>query len=216
MKRLFILGVNGNARDIVDAVRLLRARDPSFPEIGGFLDDKAASDLAVDGVPVIGPIARARELADAVFVNAIGSPESYGTKLAIIERTGVPESAFISVIHPAASASPSAIVGPGSVLLASTVLGSGVRVGRHVMILQACVISHDATIADFSVLATGVLLSGGVRVGRNAYLGSGCSVRGAVRIGEGSLVGMGAVVLEDVPSGETWAGNPARCLRTAA
>jgi len=33
-----------------------------------------------------------------------------------------------------------------------------------------------------------------------------------VHIGPAALVGMGAVVLNDVPAGEVWAGVPARAL----
>lgn len=213
MKRLFILGVNGNARDILDAVRRLRERDPGFPEPGGFLDDGATPGQRVDGLPVIGPISRAREIADGAFVNAIGSPESFRAKPAILAKAGVPESSFLSVVHPAATVASTASVGAGSVVLAHSAVGSAALIGRHVMILQGCVISHDTVVGDLSVLATGVLLSGGVRVGRNAYLGSGCSVRGGLQVGDGALVGMGSVVVRDVPPDEVQAGNPSRRLR---
>ena len=215
MKRLFILGVNGNARDILDTARLLRAHDPHFPELGGFLDDKAEPDQQVDGLPVLGPISRAHEIADALFVNAIGSPESYRAKPEILAKSGVPDTSFLSVVHPSATVSASATLDTGSVVLAHSTVGSGARVGRHVMVLQNCVISHDAIVEDFSVLATGILLSGGVHIGRNAYLGSGCTVRGGIRVGEGALVGMGSVVLTCIPPGEVWCGNPARHLHPA-
>jgi sugar O-acyltransferase (sialic acid O-acetyltransferase NeuD family) len=213
MKRLFILGVNGNARDVLDAARILCKRDPDFPKPAGFLDDKAEPNQQVDGLPVLGPISLAREIADALFVNAIGSPESYRAKPKILAKSGVPDTSFLSVVHPSAAVSPSATLDAGSVVLAHSAVGSGARVGRHVMVLQNCVISHDAVVEDFSVLATGVLLSGGVSIGRNAYLGSGCTVRGGIRVGEGALVGMGSAVLKEIPPGEVWIGNPARRLR---
>jgi acetyltransferase-like isoleucine patch superfamily enzyme len=40
-------------------------------------------------------------------------------------------------------------------------------------------------------------------------------VREGCTIGRGSLVGIGAVVLDDVPAHEVWAGSPARHLRAA-
>ena len=51
---------------------------------------------------------------------------------------------------------------------------------------------------------TKTLVKRGARIGANACILAG------VTIGEGAIVGMGAVVLRDVPDGETWVGNPAR------
>ena len=34
-----------------------------------------------------------------------------------------------------------------------------------------------------------------------------------VTIGENSVVGAGSVVTKDIPSGEVWAGNPAKFIR---
>lgn len=213
MKRVCILGVNGNARDVLEALRRARTVDPSTPEARGFLDDAIPQGRLVDGLPVLGPIAAARDFAGDCLVNAIGSPTSYPAKPGIIARTGAPADAFLTILDPRATISASARFGRGTVVLANSAVGAAAYLGSHIMVLQNCVISHDSVIEDFAVLATGVLLSGGVRIGRNAYLGSGCRVREGVRIGEGSLVGVGAVVLKDVPPGEVWVGNPARRLR---
>jgi acetyltransferase-like isoleucine patch superfamily enzyme len=40
----------------------------------------------------------------------------------------------------------------------------------------------------------------------------GALIKNKVRIGNDVTVGMGAVVLKDIPDGETWAGNPAKRL----
>jgi len=50
-------------------------------------------------------------------------------------------------------------------------------------------------------------------VEERASIGSGAIVLAGVRIGSGALVGAGAVVTEDVASGATVAGVPARVLR---
>ncbi|MBA2390657.1 MAG: acetyltransferase, partial [Geodermatophilaceae bacterium] len=46
-----------------------------------------------------------------------------------------------------------------------------------------------------------------------AYLGSGALLREGLAVGAGAVIGMGSVVLEDVPAGQVWVGNPARRLR---
>jgi len=51
------------------------------------------------------------------------------------------------------------------------------------------------------------------RVGRRASIGSHATIMGGVSIGAGVLIGAGSVVVCDIPTGEIWAGNPARFLR---
>lgn len=51
------------------------------------------------------------------------------------------------------------------------------------------------------------------RVRRGASIGSGTVILCGTTIGENAVVGAGSVVTRDVPTGETWAGNPARPLR---
>ena len=49
-------------------------------------------------------------------------------------------------------------------------------------------------------------------VERGASIGSGAVIMAGVRIGARALIGAGAVVIHDVPAGETVAGVPARAL----
>jgi acetyltransferase-like isoleucine patch superfamily enzyme len=104
-------------------------------------------------------------------------------------------------------------VGPGSVLLAGTVLTADVEVGAHVAVMPQAVLTHDDRVADYATIASGVRLGGGAVIEEGAYVGAGALVREGVTIGARSLVGMGSVVLHDVPPGQIWAGNPARKLR---
>lgn len=47
-----------------------------------------------------------------------------------------------------------------------------------------------------------------------ASIGSSVTILCGVTIGVGAIVGAGSVITKDIPSGEVWAGNPARFLRT--
>jgi acetyltransferase-like isoleucine patch superfamily enzyme len=102
------------------------------------------------------------------------------------------------------------------VLHATTVLTADVRLGAHVAVMPAVVLTHDDVIGDGVTFGAGVRVAGGVAIERGAYVGSGALVREGVVVGEGSVVGMGAVVTRSVPAGEVWAGVPARRLRVAA
>lgn len=52
------------------------------------------------------------------------------------------------------------------------------------------------------------------QIGDGVRIGAGAIIVGPVRIGERAVISPGAVITRDVPAGETWAGNPARQLRS--
>ncbi|WMX48213.1 NeuD/PglB/VioB family sugar acetyltransferase [Streptomyces roseicoloratus] len=169
----------------------------------------------IDGVPVLGGTDRARELRDVSFVVCVGNPRDPASRARLVGRLGLPERRYTTVVHPTALVSDTSSIGPGTVLLAHTVLTASVRVGRHVAVMPQTVLTHDDEIGDFATLASGVRIGGASRIGRGVYLGAGALVRENTAIGDWSLIGMGAVVLGNVPPGEVWVGNPATRLREA-
>lgn len=46
-----------------------------------------------------------------------------------------------------------------------------------------------------------------------AFIGASCIVLKGVTIGKKSIIGAGSVVTKNIPSGEIWAGNPAKFIR---
>ncbi len=49
-------------------------------------------------------------------------------------------------------------------------------------------------------------------IGDNVSIGSNVTILGDIKIGNGALIGAGSVVTKSVPSGQTWAGNPAKFI----
>jgi sugar O-acyltransferase (sialic acid O-acetyltransferase NeuD family) len=215
LKKIVILGTGGNCLDILEALRSINAAAPSpIYECVGFLDD-APSRPDTLGVPILGPLSKAASLGDVLFVNGIGSTRSHLRKAEILAKTGIPPARFETVVHPSAAVSASATLGPGTVVLQNVTIAAQVRVGAHVILLPNAVLSHDCVVGDYTCIAGGACISGAVVVGRSCYLGSNCSILENLRIGDGSLVGMGSVVLENVPEGSVYVGNPARFLRSS-
>jgi sugar O-acyltransferase (sialic acid O-acetyltransferase NeuD family) len=216
MRKLVVLGAAGNSLEILDAV--LDAYDSGdasrFTPVG-FLDDNAETwGQEINGYPVLGALSLAGQFdPDTLFVNGIASTKTYKRKPEIIGSLGMPEDRFATIVHPSAVVSRFATVGAGSVILQNAVVGSGVRLGRHVHVLPLTVVSHDAQVDDFATIAGCVSVSGHVRLGRACYVGTAASIRGGVTVGEGAMVGMGAVVLNDVPVETVVAGVPAAELK---
>ena len=84
-----------------------------------------------------------------------------------------------------------------------TVLEDGVKIDALGHIAHNCYFGENA---NMSVPCS---VSGSVHIGRNAYI-AGTIIRNQCRVGEDAFIGLGAVVVRDVPPGETVAGVPAK------
>ncbi|MCO8271752.1 acetyltransferase [Actinoplanes sp. TRM 88003] len=205
MNDLVIVGAGGFARETAAAAR------PDWNVLGFLDDDESLHGTTRSGLPILGRVATAADMAAAVVV-CVGNPRNFTARRSIVERLGLPTERYATVVHPLASVGAGSEVGPGSVLLAGTVLTADVSVGAHVAVMPQAVLTHDDRVADYCTIASGVRLGGGVLLDEGAYVGAGALVREGVKVGAWSLIGMGAVVLHDVPASEVWAGNPARQL----
>jgi len=214
-RELVIIGAGGFGRETAEAVRALNDYGAHW-KLGGYLDDDPARHgTAIDGSPVLGSTDELGNLTDVSVVVCTGRPDNYFSRRRIVERLALPPERYATIVHPSASVSATSRLGPGTVLLAQTVLTATVTVGSHVAVMPHVTLTHDDVIDDFATIASGVCLGGNVHVGRSAYVGAGALVREERSIGAGALVGMGAVVTRDIPAGEVWAGVPARRLRSA-
>jgi len=209
---LIILGVGGTSLELVDiALDINQAAGEDRYRLCGFLDDcESRWHTEIRGLPVLGSVASARDYGDATFVNGIGSPGNFFRKREILERSGIPEERFATLIHPTASVSRTARIGPGCVLHQYVVLQNNVQLGRHVLICPFTLIGHDASLGDYTTVSIQVGVIGGVRIGASCYLGANCSV--LRDLGEGCLVGMSSCVIREVEAHRKVAGNPARVL----
>jgi sugar O-acyltransferase (sialic acid O-acetyltransferase NeuD family) len=206
VRDLVIVGAGGFARETAAAA------GPAWNVLGFADDDPALYGTTRSGLPILGPVDSVGGL-DAAVVVCVGNPRNYRARRQIVERLGLPEHRYATVVHPSVVIDAGSVVGPGSVLLAGTVLTADVTVGAHVAVMPHVVLTHDNVVGDYATVTSGVRLGGGAVLQEGAYVGAGALVREGVTVGAWSLVGMGSVVLHDVPSGEVWAGNPAHLIR---
>lgn len=83
-------------------------------------------------------------------------------------------------------------------------------VGDYTKINNLCHIAHNNKIGRNVTITGCVNVSGSNVIDDDVWIAPNSSIRGWVHIGKKATVGMGAVVVKDIPEGETWVGNPAR------
>lgn len=204
MRSLGLIAASGLAREVI---ALERSRD-RYDDLYLFDDDPALHGTSIDGVGVRGPVAAVAAF-DGELLICAGSGQVRRRIAGHLGDLGLPSDAFARVIHPGVEIPDGCVVGAGSILLSSVVLTTAVHVHRHVVVMPNVTLTHDDVINDYATLCAGVSLGGRVTVEPGAYLGMNASVRQDVTLGRDSVLGMGAVLVRDLPAGQTWSGVPA-------
>jgi UDP-3-O-[3-hydroxymyristoyl] glucosamine N-acyltransferase len=93
-------------------------------------------------------------------------------------------------------------------LFDDTVIGEGSQIDN------LCHIGHNSQIGSHVVVAAFGGVSGSSRVGDGVQFGGRVGLKDHVTVGPGARLAAGSAVLGDVPAGETWAGYPAKPVRT--
>ena len=198
--KTLLIGAGGHARVVVDAL-LSTGVDPSQLAVADEDAGKAGSDILGIPVALYGPaVASARG-----FHICIGNN---GVRRRLFDA--LPIDRAVSVIHPAASVSSYAEIGPGSFIAASAVVAPCARLGVSCIVNHGAVVDHDCQIGAHSHIAPGATLAGNCHLGSGVLVGAGARVLPGVKIGDNAVVGAGAVVTRDVRAGVTVVGVPAR------
>jgi sugar O-acyltransferase (sialic acid O-acetyltransferase NeuD family) len=215
LEQIVLVGSGGFGRETAELVRAINAAaaEPRWDLLGFLDDDEARWGASVSGTTVLGGLDRLAEMPDTRVVVCTGHPGNFASRRRIVERFALAPKRYATLVHPAATVPASCTLGRGTVILAGVVATTDVEIGSHVAVMPQAVFTHDDRVDDFVTVGSGVRLAGAVHVQEGAYLGGGALVREHLTIGAGALVGMGAVVAQDVPGGEVWAGVPARRLR---
>lgn len=204
----YIIGCGGQGRILSE---LWQAQQPGI-ELH-FLDDNSSlHGSRVLGVPVDGPVEMlaAADFSRAQAVLAIGDNHRRLELAAAWDARGV---RWATVAHRSAVIMPSAQFGAGSVAFAHSLVHTGARVGRHVIVNSGALVEHDAEVADGVSIGPGVSMGGRVRIARAAFISTGVAIAPRISIGAGTIVGAGAVVVSDLPDGVLAYGVPARVVR---
>jgi acetyltransferase EpsM len=211
-RALVVVGGGEHGRVVVETAR----SRPDLWDVAGFVDPQPCTETATRlGLRRLGDddwVATATSLPWLVL--GLGAVGISRLRERIVARYAAHAPQWASLVHAAAWVSPTAVLEPGTVVMAGAVVNSGARLGPHVVVNTGAVVEHDVVCGAFVQLGPGAVVGGGTTIDAGSYLGLGCRVRDHVHIGPEALVGMGAVVVGDVEGGTAVAGVPARPLAT--
>jgi len=204
--RLVIIGAGGHARVVIDV-----ARAAGFNPVAAL--DPASSGSRCNGVEVFG----GDDLAESLFaqglrqaVVAIGDNQLRTRLGARLEEIGF---TLPLIGHPSAVLSPSARIGPGTVIMPLAVVNACAKIGRMVIINTNAVIEHDCQIDDGVHIAPGSRLGGTVWVGTCALVGIGSVIRPETKVGGFTVIGAGSTVIGNIEGESVAIGSPAKVWR---
>jgi serine O-acetyltransferase len=96
-------------------------------------------------------------------------------------------------------------------------IGPGLAVPHGYIVIDGAKIGRNCTLAPFAAVGLGARRRTGPdlrgpTLGDNVYVGTGAKVLGPVTIGDNVRIGANSVVIDDIPSGATVVGAPARIV----
>lgn len=206
-RRAVIFGAGGHAVSVAETVVA------SGYTIESFVDPSRGREELL-GIPVVGEFSDSLA-SGAIVVLAIGDNASRERQWVKLRET-IPLSRFPEIVHPTASVSSFAEVGPGTVIMQGAIVCSRARIGVGCLLNSSSVLEHECVLGDFASLAPGTVTGGRVTVGKRSALALGTVVKQGVNIGRDTVIGAASYVHTDIGSQVVAYGTPARVIRPRA
>jgi len=206
-KRTFALfGASGHAKVILDILE----KSCNTEILGLFDDDAAKHGSSLLGYTVLGGRTLLLEYAvknpGLLIIISIGI---ISVRIELARWFADRGIRFGVAVHPSAQIGKHAVMGPGTVVMATAVVNPDTKIGDHVIINTGAVVDHDCVIGHGVHIAPGVAVCGGVTIGERTLVGVGAKILPGTVIGANVVVGGGAVVTKPVAQGTVVVGCPA-------
>lgn len=205
MKDLIIIGARGWGREVLNA---FRSNYSDEYHIKGFLDDntKALDGLKGDFPPILSSVEDYEIQENDVFFCALGEPK-YRKKYAdiILAKGGE----FITYISPLARVNSNSTIGKGAFIGAYSFISDNVEVGDFTMILDSCVLGHDAKIGRNVSIEAFCFFGGYSSVGDDSTIHVRSTIIRHKSVGKDSSVGACSLVIRHVKDNTNVFGSPA-------
>jgi len=119
----------------------------------------------------------------------------------------------VTLIHPTATVSSSALIGIGSVIMPNVVINAKSSIGKCVILNTSTVIEHENKIEDFAHISPAVALSGNVTIKAFTHIGIGSFIKQGITVGANCIVGAGSLVLKNIEDNKVCFGSPCKIIR---
>lgn len=208
--KLFIYGASGHGKVVAEIALALGHL------VSGFIDDDPSMvSKHVLGLPICGGfewLVRSAQHSKVIVGLGIGDNRERYRIGQQCRRHDIP---LITLIHPSALISPSAVIGNGTVVMARVVVNAEARIGDGVIINTGSIVEHDCGVGEYAHLSPVSVMGGASSLGAMSWLGMGAAIIHRVSVGASSVVGAGAVVIHDLPDTVVAVGVPARICHRA-
>lgn len=203
--KVIMVGNGGHSKVIQDIITCLKNHD-----VIAILDDLYEEINERKGV-IYGPIAHLNQLIkqDVKVVIAIGNNE---IRKRLFQKLPLHRDQYLTVVHPSAVVSPTAIIGYGTVVMPSALINAESVIGDHCIINTGAIVEHENTIENYSHISPNATLTGNVSIGEGAHVGASATIIPGINIGKWSVIGAGSTVIRPIPDHRKAVGSPARLL----
>lgn len=210
---MLIIGAKGFAREVLEILH-----QDNNTEGVAFYDDISTDlpDKIHGQFPLLRNLeeAKARFSKDPRFVLGIGIP---ALRKKLFDKFAAIGGEVISTISPFARIGHYGNnIAEGCNIMTGTVLTTGIRVERGVLINLNCTVGHETVIEEFAELSPGTNISGNCYIGAHTFIGTNATILPKIRIGKHAVIAAGAVVTKDVPDQTMVAGVPAMIKKDAS
>lgn len=212
MRKLLFYGASGFGEEIVQLFRDINTEQEQWELVGYLDDDPSVIGSVRNGLQVLGDGKWLEniEIREYWFVCCIGNPKVRREIVSSLTERGAH---FATGVHPSVISSDSVRIDEGSMITATNVFTTNIKVGKHVIFNLACTVGHYCVIEDFVTVNPGVNISGDVTLKKGCYLGTNASILEKLTVGSWSTIGAGAVATKDIPANVTAVGVPARIIK---
>jgi sugar O-acyltransferase (sialic acid O-acetyltransferase NeuD family) len=203
-ENLLLIGAGGHARACIDVIE----RTERF-NIFGLIGSASEIGSSQMGYTVLGTDEEIDKVINSCrnAIITLGQIKSPDRRIALYEKALDVGFEFPTITSPTSVISRDSVIGAGTLVMNSAIIGSSVRIGSNTIINSGALVEHDSIIHDHTHVSTRAVINGGVTIGSGCFIGSGSVIKEGITVGDNSIVGMGQVLRHNLEKNSKFTGE---------